>query len=468
MQSPGQYTEESLTSDTFREQIAMLFSQTPLVSLSNIPAAVITAYIFYGTVPQNLLLIWTLLISIYAVVRIYPTRLFNQQSQHNLEQWKWMSIVSIFIMGCMWGSLALFFNYELSLFQQYYIVLLLLGLSSIAIAANRAYLPTFFAFIFPALLPLSWHFLKSGTSEHIGLGVLILFYIVILISSAKSAVVNTVKTIQLRLQNSYLVQELSLANHGLNVEIEERKQIQQVMEKSRKEAIQANQEKSEFLSRMSHELRTPMNAILGYSDLLLEDTILNDQQSKDLNRIKSAGGHLLCLINDILDISRIEAGNINLSMESVRLPELVYECEQLMIEQAKRSNVNLHVQSTSDVDYFVSADRKRLKQVFLNFISNAIKYNKQGGDVWVEWLLTETNKVHISIRDNGIGIAKEKQQELFQPFNRLGVDNTNIEGTGIGLVITKRFIEIMNGEIGFSSTKEDGTTFWFEIDRIEK
>ena len=464
MPSYDSQQQNDLKSDIFREQIAMLFSQTPLVSLSNIPAAIITVYIFKDTVPLNLLLLWSTLISIYAIVRIYPTLVFKRLKQHNIEKWKRISVASVFFMGCLWGALTLLFSYELTLFQQNYIILVLLGLSSIAIAASRAYLPTFFAFIFPALLPLSWHFLTSGVIEHTGLGILILFYIVILIGSAKSAVANTIKTIQLRIENSYLVQELSLSNHDLSIEIEERKYIQQELEASKKSAVQASQEKSEFISRMSHELRTPMNAILGYSDLLLEDSVLNEQQISDLNRIKNAGEHLLDLINEVLDISRIEAGNIDLTMEKIDLEKLVNECIQLVEDQAKKSNIAIHIQLKQDVELFVHADKQRLKQILLNLISNAIKYNKQNGDVWLEWKLNEKDKIHIKIRDNGIGIAEDKQKELFQPFNRLGADSTNVEGTGIGLVITKNLIEAMMGKVGFTSGNE-GTTFWFEINQ---
>lgn len=469
MQSSFQLTKEKLSSAVFREQITLLYKQTPLVSLANIPAALITVYIFLGTVPNGLLTLWASALSIYSIVRIYPTREFRRHKVHTLQTWKWLSIVSVLLMGSLWGCMALFFAYELSHIQEYYIVLLLLALSSIAIAANHAYLPTFFAFILPALLPLAFNFLYSESVEHIGLGVLVFFYIVILISAARATVNNTKKTIQLRIQNSHLVDELSQSNQELFSEIDERKRIQQQLENSKQEAILANQAKSEFLSRMSHELRTPMNAILGFSELLLDDSALGEEQGNDIKRIKNAGEHLLSLINEILDISRIEAGRMSVSMEPVAISELVHECVQLVYEQARKMEIELHVQSIQLYDdIFVHADQMRLKQVLLNLISNAIKYNRLGGKVWIEWRKNEDDRVYIGIRDNGVGVPVKMQDQLFQPFNRLGAEHTNIEGTGIGLVITKRLVELMEGSIGFSSSKEGGTTFWLELSGVDK
>ncbi|MDH5359207.1 MAG: ATP-binding protein [Gammaproteobacteria bacterium] len=468
MQSFFQNNKAQLHAAIFHEQILLLYSQTPLISLANIPAALITVYVLFNTVPDALLLSWAGVLSIYSIIRIYPTRLFHNKGTHRLKTWKWTSIISVFLMGLLWGSLAAFFDYGLNQFQEYYIVLLLLGLSSIAIAANHAYLPTFFAFIFPALLPLAIVFLSSKSVENTGLGMLLLFYIAILISAAISAVKNTKKTIQLRMQNSQLVEELSSSNQELFNEIDERKHIQQQLEKSRQEAVLANQAKSEFLSRMSHELRTPMNAVLGFSELLLDDEVLGEQQKDDIKRIKNAGEHLLSLINEILDISRIEAGRMNVSMEPVAISELVHECVQLVYEQAKKMEIELHVQSLQLYDdIFVHADQMRLKQVLLNLISNAIKYNRLGGKVWIEWESIDNDAVNISIRDNGIGVPAKMQSQIFQPFNRLGAEHTNIEGTGIGLVITKRLVELMDGTIGFSSNKKDGTRFWLSLQKTE-
>jgi len=469
MHTSFQDAKDKISSDVFREQITLLYTQNPLISLSNIPATLVSIYIFIDTVPLSRLILWATILSIFSIVRIYPNLLFKQHSNHNMQVWKWTNLLSIFILGFMWGSLSLFFTYELTQFQEYYIVLLLLALSSIAIAANQAYLPSFFAFTIPALLPMAFYFFYSGSLENIGLGALLLIYIFILISSAKVAAYNTKKTIQLRIQNSQLVEELSQSNHDLFSEIEERKHIQLQLEKSKQEAILANKAKSEFLSRMSHELRTPMNAVLGFSELLLDDSALGEQQCADIKRIKSAGEHLLSLINEILDISRIESGRLNVSMEPVALSELVHECIQLVYEQAKKMEIELHVQSIQLYeDIFVYADQMRLKQVLLNLISNAIKYNRLGGTVWVEWSAHENDRIHIGIRDNGIGVPQKMHDQLFQPFNRLGAEHTNIEGTGIGLVITKRLVELMDGEIGFSSSKEDGTTFWLKLTKADK
>ena len=224
----------------------------------------------------------------------------------------------------------------------------------------------------------------------------------------------------------------------------------------------ANKAKSEFLSSMSHELRTPLNAILGFSQLLHLNETLDEESKDNVDEIIKAGNHLLNLINEVLDLSKVESGKLELSIEVVEIGPLVKECVALISPIAEKSGISLQqdIQTTKTI----RADYTRLKQVLLNLFSNAIKYNKQGGTVN---LVVEADKndsiVRFSITDTGLGMSEDKLNELFTPFNRLGAEFTNIEGTGIGLTITRRLVELMGGRIGVRSEPAVGSTFCIEL-----
>ncbi|MCW8830503.1 MAG: ATP-binding protein, partial [Gammaproteobacteria bacterium] len=223
----------------------------------------------------------------------------------------------------------------------------------------------------------------------------------------------------------------------------------------------ANQAKSEFLSNMSHELRTPMNAILGFAQLMTFNDTLDQEQQDNLNEISIAGNHLLDLINEILDLAKIESGHINLIFEQINLTELVEECFSLIKPVADKAQINITHRDTNG--YFVHADRTRLKQVILNLLSNAIKYNRKQGSVELTAQAANNEDVRITISDTGKGIQKEKLKELFQPFSRLGAEASDIEGTGIGLTITRNLVEKMNGQINVDSMPGVGSQFWIEL-----
>lgn len=232
------------------------------------------------------------------------------------------------------------------------------------------------------------------------------------------------------------------------------------------EAITANKAKSEFLSSMSHELRTPLNAIIGFGEIL-EMTVEDDSIKSSVTQITKAGDHLLSLINDILDLSSIEAGKLTLSIESVPLREVIVECLRLMLPLAEKRDIQIFSSEIQNSQHMLLADYIRLKQVFLNLLSNAIKYNNQGGKIVIASEAQAENKLRITISDTGKGISSESMQELFQEFNRLGAQTTNVEGTGIGLVITKRLVELMGGVIGVESKEGKGTSFWVEFKQAE-
>jgi len=232
-----------------------------------------------------------------------------------------------------------------------------------------------------------------------------------------------------------------------------------------RQLYQANRAKSEFLSRMSHDLRTPLNSILGFAQLLELDE-LTSSQYESLRHISRAGSHLLDLINEILDMARIDAGKLEFALEPVSIEEVVREVASLMQPQAEQFDVAVDVASMR-VPH-VLADRQRLRQSVTNLVSNAIKYNRRGGLVRIYGDSTHDGRVRLSVKDTGPGIPFDRQAAVFAPFERLGAEETTIEGTGVGLTLAKRVMEAMGGAIGFDSKVGLGSTFWIELDEVSE
>jgi PAS domain S-box-containing protein len=228
-------------------------------------------------------------------------------------------------------------------------------------------------------------------------------------------------------------------------------------------AEKANLAKSDFLSSMSHELRSPLNAILGFAQLIESDTPgPTPTQKASIDQILHAGWFLLELINEILDLAVVESGRLALSLEAVSLPEVLIECQAMIEPQAQKRGISMAFPKF-DAPCYIKADRTRLKQVLINLLSNAIKYNQVGGNVVVDYALSTDGRMRITVRDTGAGMSPAMLAQLFQAFNRLGKEASGEEGTGIGLVVSKRLVELMQGVIGAESTVGAGSVFWIEL-----
>ncbi len=254
------------------------------------------------------------------------------------------------------------------------------------------------------------------------------------------------------------------------VDITERKKAEEALKVARVEADKANMAKSEFLSRMSHELRTPMNSILGFAQLL-EMGDLNTKQKGGVQHIIRSGKHLLDLINEVLDISRIESGRLSISLEPVKIDYLVQEIIDITNPMANAREIKINISQQENHNLFIRADRQRLNQVLINLISNAIKYNREKGSVTIKTILNIGHdklnpKLRIEVRDTGLGISDTDIPKLFIPFERIGAEKTLTEGTGLGLAVVKKLMDAMGGAIGVESVVGEGSVFWIELPQV--
>ncbi len=255
-------------------------------------------------------------------------------------------------------------------------------------------------------------------------------------------------------------------------DMSEAKKVEKALIEAKEMAEKASQTKSQFLSSMSHELRTPMNAILGYGELLKEELSITAEEGADSDTIEDmqqyvgnilqAGWHLLELINEVLDLTKIESGKFDLSIEKINLVELIKECELSIKPAVEKRRIHFENKTLSLAPHYALADQERLKQVILNLLTNAVKYNQDEGNITLELNQNEEAWMRLEVKDTGIGLTEEQQTKIFDPFTRLSGLNL-IEGTGIGLTITKQLLEMMDGRIGVESEFEKGSIFWIEL-----
>jgi signal transduction histidine kinase/CheY-like chemotaxis protein len=262
-----------------------------------------------------------------------------------------------------------------------------------------------------------------------------------------------------------LQRELLKEKSDLELNLEVSVQLAETLREAKAEADRANAAKSGFISSMSHELRTPLNAVLGFGQLLKNDpqVPLTEDQADSVTHIINGGEHLLGLIDEVLELSKVEAGMLSISVEDVSALDVVEECLEMVKMQAGERAIEISNLLTGVDVPMISVDYGRLRQILLNLLSNAIKYNQVGGKVAIGAGEAREGFLKLEVSDTGFGISAAHQADLFEPFNRLGRENQEIQGTGIGLTISKQMVELMNGHIGYVGAENEGSTFWIEL-----
>ena len=391
----------------------------------------------WGQVPPSLLVGWWLTVTVVSIIRLFLTRQFFKQEAVG-SSWRYWNR-SLFL----WSTLsALNWGVTIWLFAPYtsnnFLPLIIVLLASVCGAtATLSVIPRlFFAYSCATLLPLiAW--LITGTSvQGLTLGLTVVLYFLF---------VNAVS----RLVHSTLKRTIELSNQ---------------LVVAKENAEKANQAKSEFLSSMNHELRTPLTAIVGFSELL-QRSPLDGQEREKLNHIQNASKHLMVMIDDILDINRVEAGGYEFVCESVAISELAAEVAQLLIPMTEKRDIQIHYQPKEFGGLYAFADAKKLKQILLNFGTNAIKYNHHGGELFLTVDESLDNRLRLCVRDTGPGIEQRDLERIFDPFERLEAARSDVVGAGIGLSLCRQLAQGMDGRVGVSSRVGSGSTFWVEVPR---
>ena len=419
------------------EKNRLLYQATRVSVIGVLVNVIILSLVLWEVVSSLNILGWGLIMSIVMIARYFFYRLYllkNEDKSKSEDFWYKLFRFGALSTALGWGlGVYLLFPYE-DVVRQGFIVFIYAGISAGSITSLSFDKKISFSYLFLMLVPLSVQFYFTGGFLGIMMSVIVIAYMLVLFSSVARF-------------NRQFIDNVMLAV----------------------EAKQANAAKSEFLSSMSHELRTPMNAILSLSKLMLIDTEhnrLSDNHKKNLNEIIHASDHLLELINEVLDLSKIESNNFDLTLKNEKLNDIFSEC-LVLIEPMLQANSVVLITDDLNLDAVVVADRMKLKQILLNLLSNAVKYNRQGGTVYVS-SEQESNQLTIKIRDTGIGLSEGQLHRLFVPFDRLGVEKTEVEGTGIGLVIAKNLIEKMHGSISCESVKNTGSTFSITLPLAEQ
>ena len=438
--------------DTIRAELAGYLTRGATIPIlaASVVAVVLAATVYHST-DALVLGIWlAAVICVNAVRLIASYRHEPSADAHwDAEKLAGRATLSVAVSGILWGFAGGYFFDTNEVLTQVLLAFVIGGLAAGSLAAYSAWLPAFYAFTAPALIPVTIRFYLEGDSAGLAMGAMLTVYGFALASLAHTVNRSLTRTANLEVDKNYLVQSLTEAKF---------------------EAESANRAKDEFLSRVSHELRTPMNAILGYGQLLSRDSspTLSDRQRRSVEQIMNAGHHLLDLIDDVLKLGQISTGTIEIESQDVPIGKLLDECIGLIEPEALRRQISVENRAADMRDEAVVADRVRIKEVIINLLSNAVKYNVMQGRIVITANRTANNTIKISVADTGPGVPSDKLDQIFEPFTRLESSGEDVPGTGIGLTIAKQLMELMNGTIACESTDGNGTEFWIELPAANK
>lgn len=436
---PGKQTSELL--HVYSETIKFLYRGIPTALLVNVGIAILLAWVLWERVSHTALFYWLAALATVISARAYGAYLFKVRSPdfNKLKLWKYLFLTKSTLAGLIWGMSIWIFGPYPNLETPILITFVLGGLTAGAAAILGSVLTVYYAYIFSAMLPITvWYFMQQ-THTHTVMGIMLLVYILAMMSGGF-------------IYRKVLITSITLSNKLVI---------------AKEQAEKANRAKSEFLSRMSHELRTPLNAIVGFSQLL-ETSELGQDTKEMVSYILDAGRHLTDMINEILDIARIESGRQEFSPEPVHICDTLKDIQGLVQPLAEQRSIILVDSISDECNAYIFVDLKRFKQVLLNLMSNAIKYNHDHGNVSLLCAIHNSNYIRIMVRDNGPGIDHDNLQKVFDPFERLKADETDVIGSGIGLALCRALVEGMHGTIGVDSEPGVETTFWVEFELYDK
>ena len=421
------------SNDLIAEKTRLLFNSTIVGVVGILINVIVLDIVQWNVIPKEDILLWSVIMILTLAFRII-TYYFYKKSKTVTENyffWYRILICGVIATGIAWSLAVIYMFPGSSVVHQMFTAFIFAGVSAASISTFSFDKRVSFSYLILMLAPLASRFFMTDSLIGSMTGLMILVFMGVLFTSS------------LRFHKQF-IDNLLLA----------------------RESEQANTAKSEFLSSMSHELRTPMNAILSLSQLMLidnEKNKLSSHHKKNLKEIIHAGDHLLELINEVLDLSKIENSNFKLIIEDIKLTDLLNECIILIKPLAEKNNVNIYISQENLKYLLVFADRTKLKQIILNLLSNAVKYNIEGGEVTVSVNILPDEQIKILVNDTGLGLSEEQLSHLLTPFERLGAERKKIEGTGIGLIISKNLIEKMNGKLGYESSLGKGSTFWITL-----
>lgn len=433
---------ETLETLIRHEEVRMLYGCVPFSSLATIIGSLTMFASLYGHVESiNALATWIAGMLLTVALRGWDSLQYLRAGPTSEKNsiWGTRFLIGSTIGGFWWGMLA-WLGHSSDNAYQALIVVAIVGVASGSMSTLSYRWRTIAYFLMPALGMLELRLIFDNDAFSSTTSFLLLVFILFILSISRKIYKNTNQNVRLRIE----------------ADIRERALIE-----AKEDAERANFAKSNFLSSMSHDLRTPLNAILGFSQLLEYDSSISKAQRTNTLEIIAAGKHLLDLVNQILDLAKIEEGSMYVHIKPIPLEDALSSCHSLIKPLASEKQIQLHFDICEKV--FVNADKTRLKQVLLNLLSNAIKYNHHFGSVYLRCEVVGENRVRIEVEDSGQGIPPSMQHRLFQPFNRFNNESRRTEGAGIGLSIAKHLTEIMEGEIGFESETGKGSTFWIEF-----
>ena len=443
--SPSHTQEISLQETIFMKTTDFLYQGIPSAVFATIIIAALLSVVLWQFFDKTLLIIWFISISSINFCRLILYKIYSKNVRRVETTKLWDRLFYILlILNCLsLSAISIWFLPDNSSVYHYFPGIILIGISAGAVTSLSFSMRNIITYFVIVLSPLFFSEVLIGTFISYSVALLTMLLTVFSLLNAKRFNQRAIENITLQFNSEKHNQELIESEHI---------------------AQEANNAKSKFISLMSHELRTPLNAILGYAQLInmSDSPVLNEEQYEQTQGIIGAGTHLLSLIEELLDLSRIEANKINTEMAPVSVANVLEQSVSMLNYVANEEGIKLI--NNVENKYLISADEKRLKQVFINLISNAIKYNEENGSVTINAGLLENNRVRISVVDNGYGLTNEQQFELFKPFQRF---DTRKEGIGLGLYIVYHLVDKMKGKIGVESEYKKGSTFWVEFTLIE-